>query len=83
MTSKEQTRNLIIKYLDNSFTEEELKVFLHMIREGDADMDALDDVTPENLPKLGKITVDLGSIKRSEMVLSRFRGFCEATMTAL
>lgn len=43
MTSKEQTRNLIIKYLDNSFTEEELKVFLHMIREGDADMDALDD----------------------------------------
>ena len=40
MTSKEQTRNLIIKYLDNSFTEEELKVFLHMIREGDADMPA-------------------------------------------
>ena len=46
-------------------------------------MDALDDVRPENLPKLGKIIVDLGSIKRSEMVLSRFRGFCEATMTAL
>lgn len=46
-------------------------------------MDALDDVRPENLPKLGKIIVNLGSNKRSEMVLSRFRGFCEVSMTTL
>lgn len=46
-------------------------------------LEALDDVTPENLPNLGSIIVDLGSIKRNEMVLSRFRGFCKATMTDL
>lgn len=40
-------------------------------------VEALDNITPENLPNLEKICVNLGSDKKSGMVLSRFEGICE------
>lgn len=40
-------------------------------------INALNDITPENLPNLKSINVNLGSDGRNEMLLSRFRGFCE------
>ena len=40
-------------------------------------LDALDNVIPENLPNLKRISVNLGSDKKSEMILDRFKGICE------
>lgn len=40
-------------------------------------LETLDNITPENLPNLEKISVNLGSDKKSEMVLNRFEGICE------
>ena len=40
-------------------------------------LDALGNVIPENLPNLKRISVNLGSDKKSEMILDRFKGICE------
>lgn len=39
--------------------------------------DVLDNITPENLPKLKHISVNLGSDKKNGMILNRFNGICE------
>ena len=40
-------------------------------------LDSLNNVIPENLPNLKRISVNLGSDKKSEMILDRFKGICE------
>ena len=40
-------------------------------------LDLLNNVIPENLPNLKHISVNLGSDKKSEMILDRFKGICE------
>lgn len=40
-------------------------------------LDLLNNVIPENLPNLKRISVNLGSDKKSEMILDRFKGICE------
>lgn len=39
--------------------------------------EVLDNITPANLPNLKRIYVNLGSDKKNEMLLSRFKGFCK------
>lgn len=40
-------------------------------------LETLDNITPENLPNLKHISVNLGSDRKSETVLNRFEGICE------
>lgn len=41
------------------------------------DVNELSELTPENLPELKEITINLGRVAKTNLILNRFKGICE------